>query len=94
MAYHDAAEHGSPPIISINFGTAPTHGDSTERVRRFRERKRRGDRMVSFRLTANEQQELARLGYVESDDFNTAAEACLSDYLVEAIGARKRLTGT
>lgn len=43
-------------------------GDSTERVRRFRERKRRGDRVVSFRLTKDEQQELARLGYVDGDD--------------------------
>jgi hypothetical protein len=68
--------------------------DSTERVRRFRERKRCGDRMVSFCLTPDEQRELARLGYVDGDDFNTAAEACLSDYLFEMIGARKRLTGT
>jgi hypothetical protein len=52
---------------------------STERVRRFRERQRRGDRMVTFRLTADEQRELARLGYLDGDDFNTAAEACLSD---------------
>ncbi|MGB7100564.1 MAG: hypothetical protein WBD95_17605 [Xanthobacteraceae bacterium] len=68
--------------------------ESTERVRRHRARKKRGDRMVSFRLTAAEQLELARLGYVDADDYSTAAEACLSDYLFERIDARKRLTGT
>jgi hypothetical protein len=58
------------------------------RVRRYRNRKERGERLVSIRLTQNEIEKLATRGYAVEPSVSLAAvvEAFISDSLWAANG--------
>jgi hypothetical protein len=69
----------------------PCRHTAAERMRRTRERRRRGQVLVTLRLDLLELRKLARLGYLDAAligadkglAFDKAAEAYLSDKLAE-----------